>query len=31
MAEGKTCGACHNGKKAFEAMDGDKCATCHKA
>ena len=31
MAAGKACGACHNGKKAFEVMDGDKCATCHKS
>jgi c(7)-type cytochrome triheme protein len=31
MAAGKACGACHNGKKAFEAMDAEKCATCHKA
>jgi c(7)-type cytochrome triheme protein len=31
MAAGKVCGACHNGKKAFGAMDGDKCATCHKS
>ena len=31
MAQGKACGACHNGKKAFEVMDGDKCATCHKS
>jgi c(7)-type cytochrome triheme protein len=31
MAGGKACGACHNGKKAFEVMDGDKCATCHKS
>jgi c(7)-type cytochrome triheme protein len=30
MAHGTACGACHNGKKAFEVMDGDKCATCHK-
>jgi c(7)-type cytochrome triheme protein len=30
MASGKACGACHNGKKAFEVMDGDKCQTCHK-
>ena len=30
MAGGKACGACHNGKKAFEVMDGDKCTTCHK-
>ena len=26
MAEGKSCGACHNGKKAFGI---DKCITCH--
>jgi c(7)-type cytochrome triheme protein len=31
MGEGKSCGACHNGKKAFGVMDGDKCDTCHKA
>jgi c(7)-type cytochrome triheme protein len=31
MAGGKACGACHNGKKAFEVMDGEKCATCHKS
>ena len=31
MAGGKACGACHNGKKAFEVMDGEKCGTCHKA
>jgi c(7)-type cytochrome triheme protein len=31
MAEGKTCGACHNGKRAFATMDGDRCLTCHKA
>ena len=30
MAEGKACGTCHNGQKAFGVMDGDKCATCHK-
>jgi c(7)-type cytochrome triheme protein len=30
MASGKACGACHNGKKAFEVMNGDKCTTCHK-
>ena len=30
MAGGKACGACHNGKKAFEVMDGEKCTTCHK-
>jgi c(7)-type cytochrome triheme protein len=30
MADGKACGACHNGQKAFAAMDGDRCLTCHK-
>jgi c(7)-type cytochrome triheme protein len=30
MAEGKACGACHNGKAAFEVMDGDRCETCHR-
>jgi c(7)-type cytochrome triheme protein len=31
MAEGKACGSCHNGRKAFATMDGDKCLTCHNA
>ena len=31
MGEGKQCGACHDGKKAFGVMDGDKCMLCHKA
>ena len=31
MGEGKACGTCHNGQKAFATMDGDKCLTCHKA
>ena len=26
MGKGKSCGACHNGKKAFSL---DKCTTCH--
>jgi c(7)-type cytochrome triheme protein len=30
MGEGRTCGACHDGKKAFGVMDGEKCLTCHK-
>ncbi len=30
MAEGKACGSCHNGQKAFATMDGDKCFSCHK-
>jgi len=28
MRSGKSCGACHNGKKAF-SVKGD-CAKCHK-
>lgn len=28
MLKGKSCGACHNGKKAF-SVKGD-CAKCHK-
>jgi c(7)-type cytochrome triheme protein len=31
MGAGKTCGACHNGQKAFGVTDGDTCTTCHKA
>jgi c(7)-type cytochrome triheme protein len=31
MAAGQFCGACHNGKKAFGVMDGDRCSTCHKS
>jgi c(7)-type cytochrome triheme protein len=31
MGEGKTCGACHNGQKAFGVMDGDRCTSCHKS
>ncbi|MFI5338800.1 MAG: cytochrome c3 family protein [Candidatus Methylomirabilales bacterium] len=31
MAAGKFCGACHNGKKAFSVMNGDKCFTGHKS
>jgi c(7)-type cytochrome triheme protein len=30
MGDGATCGACHNGKKAFGVTDGDKCLDCHK-
>jgi len=36
MAEGQSCGTCHNGKtelkgkKVFDANDSDKCKTCHK-
>jgi c(7)-type cytochrome triheme protein len=28
--EGKSCGACHNGTKAFSAKDAANCAKCHK-
>lgn len=28
--EGKFCGACHNGTKAFSAKDAANCAKCHK-
>ncbi len=27
---GKSCGACHNGTKAFKADDAANCAKCHK-
>ena len=30
MAEGKNCGACHNGKIAFDAMDDENCTVCHQ-
>ena len=28
--EGKFCGACHNGGKAFDAKDPKNCSRCHK-
>ena len=28
--EGKYCGACHNGQKAFKSMQLDNCRKCHK-
>ncbi|MEO2065490.1 MAG: cytochrome c3 family protein [Desulfurobacteriaceae bacterium] len=28
--EGKFCGACHNGSKAFSAKDPKNCSRCHK-
>jgi c(7)-type cytochrome triheme protein len=28
MQKGKSCGACHNGKKAFDVKEN--CANCHK-
>ncbi|SNR65236.1 cytochrome c3 family protein [Desulfurobacterium atlanticum] len=27
--EGKSCGACHNGQKAFSAKDKNQCIRCH--
>ena len=31
MDEGKYCGACHNGKKAFSTADKKNCGRCHRA
>jgi len=28
--EGKFCGSCHNGTKAFKSSDAANCAKCHK-
>jgi len=28
--EGKYCGACHNGTRAFSAKDPKNCSRCHK-
>ncbi len=30
MKEGKACGACHNGTKAFTTTDAANCTKCHK-
>ncbi|NVN91442.1 MAG: cytochrome c3 family protein [Desulfuromonadales bacterium] len=30
MARGKSCGACHNGGKAFRVTSGEDCVRCHK-
>lgn len=30
MNEGKWCGTCHNGDKAFGTEDPNHCMTCHK-
>lgn len=30
FGEGKYCGTCHNGKKAFSATDKADCVKCHK-
>lgn len=29
MKEGKLCGACHNGEKAFSVKDAKSCKKCH--
>ena len=31
MKQGKFCGVCHDGKKAFSTTDPKKCHECHKA
>ena len=30
MNEGKNCGLCHNGQKAFKSGDQANCGKCHK-
>ena len=30
MNDGKNCGACHNGTKAFDVKSADSCPKCHK-
>jgi c(7)-type cytochrome triheme protein len=30
ITQGKFCGACHNGKKAFNAGNSANCKRCHK-
>jgi c(7)-type cytochrome triheme protein len=30
IQEGKFCGTCHNGTRAFNAKDAVSCAKCHK-
>jgi len=29
MQKGKSCGACHDGAKAFSVKDNKHCVTCH--
>ncbi len=31
MRQGKSCGACHNGKEAFSVSGKDQCTKCHKS
>lgn len=30
IKDGKFCGTCHNGTKAFKATDAANCSKCHK-
>lgn len=30
MEKGKSCGACHNGKNAFDVRSKSDCTNCHK-
>jgi c(7)-type cytochrome triheme protein len=30
MNEGKYCGVCHNGQKAFKSSEQANCEKCHK-
>jgi len=30
MQQGKSCGACHDGKKSFSVTKPDDCSKCHK-
>ncbi len=30
MNQGKSCGACHNGKGGFSVTAKDKCVVCHR-
>ncbi|HSR10127.1 MAG TPA: cytochrome c3 family protein [Thermodesulfobacteriota bacterium] len=30
MRQGKSCGACHNGKMAFSVAAKEQCSKCHK-
>jgi len=29
MQKGRSCGACHNGKRAFDVADQKHCVSCH--
>lgn len=29
MEAGRSCGACHDGKRAFGVQDAERCETCH--